>query len=167
MPERRPVKLSVRQISFLLGLGWMIAGFVPSPGFAADRTIQQFKHERWTLEDHAPSNIWAIVQARDGFLLLGAQDGVYRFDGVSFEHLTRPGISLDRNDAVMSMISRRSGDIWINYRSGPVGIYRNSELQELPGNRPVGVAYSVAEDRDGGIWLCLNGGNATLARYFN
>ena len=31
----------------------------------------------------------------------------------------------------------------------------------------MGVAYSVAEDRDGGIWLCLNGGNATLARYFN
>ena len=41
--------------------------------------------ENWTVADGLPINtITALVQTRDGYLWLGTNDGVVRFDGVRF-----------------------------------------------------------------------------------
>src|SRR5580658_10390060 len=52
------------------------------------RTIDQLGHTRWTLADGAPTNIDTLAQTPDGYLWIGARRGLYRFDGVTFEHIT-------------------------------------------------------------------------------
>src|SRR6266481_7770835 len=51
-----------------------------------DRTIKQLVHTAWGEKEGAPGGILALAQTQDGYLWLGTSSGLYRFDGVSFEH---------------------------------------------------------------------------------
>jgi hypothetical protein len=65
------------------------ANLVPLSAEVGDRTIGQFVHAAWSAKDGLPS-VNALAQTSDGFLWLGTMPGLYRFDGVSFEHY-QPG----------------------------------------------------------------------------
>jgi signal transduction histidine kinase/ligand-binding sensor domain-containing protein len=116
------------------------------------RTIAQFHHSRFSIEEGAPGDIRAIVQAADGYLLLAARGGLYRFDGVSFEHLAPPLSTHIDNDQVRNLLALRSGDVLVGYYAGPLAIYRDGRLREFTGPRPLGTPSPMIEDRDGHIW---------------
>lgn len=128
------------------------------------RTIAQFHHSRFTVEDGAPGDIRTIVQAPDGYLLLGARDGLYRFDGVTFEHLARPPSRHVDNEQVSALVALRSGEVLVGYYSGPLAIYRDGRLREVPGLRPGGQPKPMIEDHDGRIWARFDDGLAFYAR---
>src|ERR1700722_18988884 len=113
------------------------------------RTIAQFHHSRFSIEEGAPGDIRAIVQAPDGYLLLGARDGLYRFDGVTFEHLARPPSKHIDTEQIRELVALGSGDGLVGYYAGPLAIYRDGRLRELPGPRPNGQLVPMIEDRDG------------------
>src|SRR5580704_12506889 len=49
------------------------------------RTLTQYVHRIWTVQQGLPTGtIYDIWQAHDGFLWLGTQTGLVRFDGVQF-----------------------------------------------------------------------------------
>ena len=50
-----------------------------------NRTIAQFAHTAWGAKDGAPRPIRALAQGSDGYLWLGSTNGLYRFDGITFE----------------------------------------------------------------------------------
>ena len=57
--------------------------FAPASGHAQSVVATpEYVRENWTVADGLPINtITAIVQTRDGYLWLGTNDGVVRFDG--------------------------------------------------------------------------------------
>ncbi len=63
-------------------------GLYPSVAFALDpsRTLTQYALDNWSSEDGLPQNtVNVILQTRDGYLWLGTQGGLARFDGVRFK----------------------------------------------------------------------------------
>ena len=67
--------------------------FEPFPAVALDPTksISQYNCRSWTREDGLPANrINAITQTTDGYLWLGTQKGLTRFDGVQFTSFAPP-----------------------------------------------------------------------------
>ncbi len=49
------------------------------------KPITQYVQEVWQTKEGLPQNsVQAILQTRDGYVWLGTQDGVARFDGVRF-----------------------------------------------------------------------------------
>ena len=51
------------------------------------RALTQYGHKAWGTEDGLPqSSVYALVQTRDGYLWLGTNEGLVRFDGVTFVH---------------------------------------------------------------------------------
>src|SRR5205809_7305383 len=57
------------------------------PVYALDpsRTLTQYVHRIWQVQQGLPeASIYAIVQTRDGYLWLGTQTGLVKFDGVRF-----------------------------------------------------------------------------------
>ena len=55
--------------------------------FALDpaKAITQYGHDVWQIEQGLPQNsVLAILQSRDGYLWLGTDEGLVRFDGVRF-----------------------------------------------------------------------------------
>ena len=51
----------------------------------------QDQHIAWLAKDGAPAPIRAIAQTDDGYLWLGTEEGLYRFDGQSFDLAPTPG----------------------------------------------------------------------------
>lgn len=126
------------------------------------RTIAQFQHSRFSIEQ--TGDIHAIAQAPDGYLLIGAHDGLYRFDGVTFEHLARPPSQHVDSEEVRELLALRSGDVMVGYYSGPLAIYRDGRLRQVPGSRPTGQPWPMVEDLDGKIWAHFNDGLAFYVR---
>src|SRR5262245_54254569 len=50
-------------------------------------SLAHLNHASWGGKDGVPSDVQCIAQTIDGWLWLGTADGLYRFDGVSFERM--------------------------------------------------------------------------------
>lgn len=126
-----------------------------SAGVAAARTaLPQFKHTRWTADEGAPKGIHDIAQTPDGYLWLASEDGLIRFDGVTFERIPAPpGSSMDQS-AAFSLFVRRSGELLITFSpGGGVAAYRRGRLVDLHMPDPPSTIDVMAESADGAVWL--------------
>src|SRR5271167_4580931 len=55
-----------------------------------DRSIAQSYYTFWSEKDGAPGEITALAQTQDGYLWIGSERGLFRFDGVKFEEYSPP-----------------------------------------------------------------------------
>jgi len=130
--------------------------------FDSDRTIAQFAHTAWGPKDGSPGAIEALAQSVDGYLWLGSSDGLYRFDGVVFEHYQpQSGGSLP-TQAIYSLLALPNGDLWIGFSSGAISLLRNGNATNYSVREgvPNGGIWSLAQDREGTIWAAASGGLA-------
>ena len=50
-----------------------------------NRSLNEFGHQAWLTENGLPQNtVQAIIQTQDGYLWIGTQEGLARFDGLNF-----------------------------------------------------------------------------------
>lgn len=128
----------------------------------AKLSLEQFNHTKWTVREQGPGQIGAIAQTSDGYLWLGANYSLYRFDGVEFERF----VSSD-GDAVATvsqLLASPDGSLWIGKRFGGVSVLRDGQLVDYPPGQdlPEGAVYALAVDHDGAVWAAANAG---LARF--
>ena len=73
-----------------------------------------YVRENWTVADGLPINtITALVQTRDGYLWLGTNDGVARFDGVRFTVYNAGNTREIPSNRIVSLHEDRAGVLWI------------------------------------------------------
>lgn len=133
---------------------------------AALSDFHRFKHRRWTTEDGAPSFIYEIAQTRDGYLWLASGDGLYRFDGLIFEHVPAPAGSPQEGAAPTAVMAARSGELWVGFRSfGGIAVYRNGRLHDMRMPDPPQAIGSIVEAADGAIWISSQLNSNRLARF--
>src|SRR5258708_2166972 len=89
-----------------------------------DRTISQFQHTAWTAKVGAPGGIEALAHSRDGYLWLGTTNGLYRFDGLSFERIDPVTGPAFPSRGVCSFLALPNGDLWIGFRAGGISLLR-------------------------------------------
>ena len=102
-----------------------------------EKLISQFTHTAWSAQDGIPAPVRAIAQTPDGYLWLGTEAGLYRFDGLHFlawelasgEHLL--------SDAVLSLYVAKDGRLWIGYGSRGIGVLAGNRLQNFIAGRGV------------------------------
>ncbi|MBI2840597.1 MAG: histidine kinase [Acidobacteria bacterium] len=127
----------------------------------------QYVHELWRTEDGLPVNsVQAIRQARDGYLWIGTQEGLVRFDGARFTVFDSANTAAITNNYFTSLLVDREGGVWAGTFGGGVVRYRHGALgaQELAGspkNRRVRCLY---EDSRGSVWI---GSDAGLTRWLD
>jgi len=119
-----------------------------------DRKIDELYHTSWTAKDGVPGRIHALAQTTDGFLWLGTADGLFRFDGVRFEHYeSQPGQAFPETD-ITALLATLDGGLWIGYRAGTVSFFKNGNVinyGERAGRPPSGVRQFL-RDSHGRIW---------------
>ncbi len=112
----------------------------------------------WEMDDGLPSNrIYDIAQTPDGYLWLGTQGGLVRFDGVHFTALTARNASGLSEDRVHALYVSRDGALWIGQAGGRVTRKLEATFQEI---RPAPEAQesadrvtSFAQSKDGAVWF--------------
>jgi PAS domain S-box-containing protein len=127
--------------------------FAIGPAGALDRSRQlsQYGHTAWRVEDGvfagAPN---VITQTTDGYLWIGTQAGLTRFDGVRFVSWRAPeGKSLP-SSRINSLLGARDGSLWIGTAMG-LAHWRDGELINY--RDPAGSIMAIIEDHAGTIWI--------------
>src|SRR5260370_25278516 len=79
--------------------------------------INQYEHHAWTVrEGFFKGTITSIAQTPDGYLWLGTEFGLLRFDGVRTVPWQPPaGEHLSSSD-IQSLLAARDGRLWIGTR---------------------------------------------------
>lgn len=127
-----------------------------------------YKLHHWSLEEGSPSRINAITQSSSGFLWIGGVDGLFRFDGITFERVgPRP---TDPNRIVVArLLAARDGTLWIGLaRRKGMMIWRGGRLIDAGMPNPSREVSDIAQGPDGAIWVTRGGrGTKSLARWHN
>lgn len=138
----------------------------PTPPSASLMPLEGYKLHHWSLEEGSPGRINAITQTRDGFLWVGGVDGLFRFDGLTFERIgpapTDPG-----RIVVARLLAARDGTLWIGLaRRKGMMVWRGGKLSPAGMPNPSREVNDIAEGPDGAIWV-TRGGRATksLSRF--
>jgi signal transduction histidine kinase/ligand-binding sensor domain-containing protein len=125
-----------------------------------DRTIAQFQHTTWGSKEGAPDQIEALAQTEDGYLWIGTDNGLYRFDGIAFERYEPRSGGPFPGGAVISLLALPNGDLWTGFSSGQISLLRDGRATNYKSREgvPPGEIRGFAQDREGTIWAASGGG---------
>ena len=92
----------------------------------------------------------AIAQTSDGYLWIGTQDGLFRFDGVRFVKFDRHNTKALPSHDVLVLRESRDKRLWIGTDRG-LAVHQNGlfGVVELPGTSSDFVVRALCEDKSG------------------
>jgi signal transduction histidine kinase/ligand-binding sensor domain-containing protein len=122
--------------------------------FALDTAldVSQYVHITWRVgEGFTKGSIHALAQTPDGYLWLGTELGLVRFDGVRAVPWQFPANQHLPSNNVLSLLAGRDGSLWIGTDKG-LGRWKDGQLglyAALAGS----YVSRLLEDREGTIWM--------------
>ena len=112
--------------------------------------VSQYAHTAWTVADgFTKGAIHSIAQTPDGYLWLGTEFGLLRFDGV--RTTPWPSDLVLPSSQITTLLNGRDGTLWIGTSKG-LASWKDGKLTayaELAGH----VITRTIEDRDGAVWV--------------
>ena len=143
--------------------------------------VSQYAHEAWKIDEgFTNSEITSIAQTPDGYLWLGTELGLYRFDGLKNVQWHPPADQALPSNWIFSLLAARDGTLWIGTEKG-LASWKDGKLTQY--SQLAGLyIFKILEDREGTVWasavsitagrLCAirngsvqcSGGDGTLGR---
>ena len=124
---------------------------ISSSALDPNRQISQYAHTAWRISDGFFNGTpQAISQTADGYLWVGTEAGLVRFDGVRFVPWTAPNGEHLPSSRIHSLLGTRDGSLWIGTSRGLVK-WNHFELTSIQG----GSAFieSLVEGPQGRVWV--------------
>jgi signal transduction histidine kinase/ligand-binding sensor domain-containing protein len=146
----------------------LAASFAPArASLDPGKPLTQFVHKAWQSAQGLPQNsVLGIAQTADGYLWLGTEEGLARFDGVRFVTFDKRTAGLGDNTIQTLFVDSRQ-NLWIGTESGGLwryahGAFTAYKARDGLSNSSVRVVY---EDEHGTLWVGTEGGG--LGRFEN
>jgi signal transduction histidine kinase/ligand-binding sensor domain-containing protein len=142
------------------GVAWLLfALLAAAPAARAldpGRAVTQYVRRSWGTESGLPqATVMALAQTPDGFVWMGTQAGLARFDGVRFAVYDTRSTPQLRDDSVTALRCDRRGTLWIGTVGG-VSVYERGRFRALAALPPRPV-YAIYESHDGAVWIGMRG----------
>jgi len=113
--------------ALILGGVLLSAPLVAARALTPGQTFDDYARHTWSLASGLPQvSVNTMAQGPDGYMWLGTQDGLARFDGVRFQNLL-PSVW------VQALLVDRSGTLWI-------GIYKDWSITATAVRRAASIA---------------------------
>ncbi|WP_165736264.1 ligand-binding sensor domain-containing diguanylate cyclase [Pseudoalteromonas sp. C8] len=119
-------------------------------------SISDYVVKQWNIKDGLPSqSLKSVVQDQQGYMWLGTQFGLSRFDGTTFTNYNTQNSPFLPSNGINKLLVDSSGLLWVGTKSGLVVINPATfAAQEFNIKGPV---RDILEDSKGSIWIAANG----------
>ena len=98
-----------------------------------------------------------IVETQDGFIWIGTEEGLFRYDGTDFEKYERPD-SLE--NSVTALFESSEGRLWVGYKDGQIAYtqyFEQLKLWEIEEGMPSVPITDFSIDKKGYLWIATYG----------
>ena len=135
-----------------IALGFLLACCVWASALDPSLDISQYAHTAWKVRDgFVKGAIFSIAQTPDGYLWLGTELGLLRFDGVRAVPWQPPAGEQLPSNLNITLLVARDGTLWIGTQKG-LASWKDGKLARYP--EVAGAAISsLLEDRSGKVWF--------------
>jgi signal transduction histidine kinase/ligand-binding sensor domain-containing protein len=153
----RSIRVTASQLCWLVVLMIVACFWCPSSlGQTPASANVRVGYDFWTFKDGAPADIRCLAQTHDGFLWLGGQGGLFRFDGTRFEPFSSPFGDRLLSGNIYTLFAPPSGGLWIGYSFGGFSFLDKGRVTNYAID--TGTVDSFAQDRDGIVWAGASSG---------
>jgi signal transduction histidine kinase/ligand-binding sensor domain-containing protein len=140
---------------FAAGLFLSILATHPLAGADSMAVSSEWVVRSWQTDDGLPQNtVNAIAQTRDGFLWVGTNGGLARFDGVRFLKFgLQDGL---RSVRISTLVEDKQGALWIGTTGGGLSRRENGRFTSFGAAEgfPAGAdVVSMTAGHDGSLWI--------------
>ena len=137
---------------------WVCGFLAASLGLcsAAPRGDTSFAIASWDIENGLPSSVVrSVAQAKDGYLWIGTEGGLARFDGVRFKIFDSEDTLGLKTRCISTLLIDASGTLWIAGDSGELACFKAGRFYPVPLalGTPIGQITALAEDGAKGLWI--------------
>jgi len=142
---------------------------LPHDAYALDpaRRLSQYVHRIWQVQQGLPqASIYSLVQTHDGYLWLGTQTGLVRFDGARFTTIDDLSGVSSPDVWVTHLMEDDQSSLWVGTNQAGLirlqhgAVSRYSQREGLPSE----TVQCLFNDRLGNVWVCTPNGLAELTR---
>jgi ligand-binding sensor domain-containing protein len=147
MTRRRPRDLPGALVLLLVTSG-------SASALGPDKAVGQYVRDVWQTRDGLPMNtIWALAQTADGYLWVGTEEGLARFDGVRFVTFDRTNRGL--TSANVQTLLASGHRLFAGTYGGGLLLHEGGVFRAFgPREGLLGESVSaLAEDGAGGLWV--------------
>jgi ligand-binding sensor domain-containing protein/signal transduction histidine kinase len=126
------------------------------------RSLDHYGHQVWHTDSGLPQNtVHAILQSRDGYLWLGTDGGLVRFNGIDFVTFSAENTPQFVSDTVYDLLQDATGTLWISTAAGLLSdrggaFHAYSVAQGLP----AATVWFTYEDSFHRLWAITSAGPA-------
>ncbi len=114
--------------------------------------VSQYAHTSWKIrEGFTKGSIRSIAQTPDGYLWLGTEFGLLRFDGVRTVPWQPPPDQHLPSSEIIHLLAARDGTLWIGTSKG-LASWKDGKLIQYPELARQRI-FKLLEDREGTIWV--------------
>jgi ligand-binding sensor domain-containing protein/signal transduction histidine kinase len=141
-------------------LGWVLPGLALEPS----TPLASYGRQTWVMENGLPQNtVQALVQTRDGFVWLGTEVGLVRFDGNGFQVFDKNSTPALPGNDVRCLLETRDGALWIGTSEGLARWKDGAVTAFTPkGGLPGSEIRALVESENGYLWAWTDQGLARL-----
>ncbi|MFH1468503.1 MAG: two-component regulator propeller domain-containing protein [Pseudomonadota bacterium] len=121
-----------------------------------DQPLRRYAQQVWGRENGLPSSsVQTMLQDRQGYLWLGTQDGLVRFDGVRFVAFHSRNTPAIGNDDVQAVVQDRDGAIWFSTLGGGAVRLADGRFEAWTAARGLAsdTVRTLLVDREGALWI--------------
>jgi signal transduction histidine kinase/ligand-binding sensor domain-containing protein/DNA-binding response OmpR family regulator len=129
--------------------------------------LEHYMLDTWDTEDGLPQNsIMAVRQTRDGYLWLGTQEGLVRFNGREFRTFDQHNTPAITRNFIRVLLEDHEGTLWIGTEGGGLVRMKNGEFTRVHtgGGLSSNMIASLCEASDGSIWVGTRGGGINIIK---
>jgi signal transduction histidine kinase/ligand-binding sensor domain-containing protein len=134
-----------------IALAWLLASCPCAVALDPALDVGQYAHTAWRIRDgFTKGQITSIAQTPDGYLWLGTELGLVRFDGVRAVPWQPPAGEQLPSNSIGPLLVARDGTLWIATLKG-LASWKDGKLTQYP--EVAGQVGPLLQDREGTVWF--------------
>src|SRR5277367_5906640 len=132
-------------------IGIVLAGLVTDArALDPNRLPSQYVREQWTTDTRFPGGaVNGIAQTTDGYLWIGTDRGLIRFDGFNFRPVSFASVATASNVPILQVLTDAGGKLWIRPQGGYLVRQKDGKFESVSFGQ--GTITSVSKENHDGV----------------